>query len=326
MVTLLIRGVTMEYRSPKALSDLGIGMDIEEDTPKSVLDHFKSMSPPVSSHTVRPGDSLWAIAKKYGTTVREIARLNPNIKDINRIHPGDEIDIPVKQQEEIPLRSFDSGIDYEALSNAPTDNVPSAEDDAILPSVPEELIPLFKGLGAAGLAAGAPKAIGALARMAPAPLQTVGQVGNNMVRGAVPWAGAKQAMNNIRPITGSQGAAKAIMNSGPMQPGQQMSRGLGAMNPQRQLAQQGRALNNLGPQTYPGKITPPVRNEAMHQSIQQMMNKVAGKTDPRSQMLSDIIKSTRREPTPDDLVREGSRPTFSDVPFQELLKRVGYRK
>lgn len=40
-------------------------------------------------HTVVTGDTLWALAKKYNTTIEAIAAKNPNlIKDVNHIEVG----------------------------------------------------------------------------------------------------------------------------------------------------------------------------------------------------------------------------------------------
>jgi len=45
-------------------------------------------------YIVQPGDTLWAIARRHGTTVEELLRLNPHIQDPNLIHPGDELTLP----------------------------------------------------------------------------------------------------------------------------------------------------------------------------------------------------------------------------------------
>lgn len=37
------------------------------------------------------GDTLWALAKRYGTTVEQIVRLNPQIKNPNLIRVGQEV-------------------------------------------------------------------------------------------------------------------------------------------------------------------------------------------------------------------------------------------
>lgn len=42
-------------------------------------------------HRVVKGDCLWAIAAKYGTTVAELLKLNPQIKNPNLIRVGQEV-------------------------------------------------------------------------------------------------------------------------------------------------------------------------------------------------------------------------------------------
>lgn len=44
-------------------------------------------------HTVVKGDNLTKIALKYGTTLKELARLNPQIKNLNLIYIGDKVRI-----------------------------------------------------------------------------------------------------------------------------------------------------------------------------------------------------------------------------------------
>ena len=45
-------------------------------------------------HTVQRGDTLTAIALRYGSTVNRIAEMN-NIKDVNKIRVGQELRIPI---------------------------------------------------------------------------------------------------------------------------------------------------------------------------------------------------------------------------------------
>ena len=42
-------------------------------------------------YTVVKGDTLWGIGKRYGVTLAELVRLNPQIKNPNLIYPGDEV-------------------------------------------------------------------------------------------------------------------------------------------------------------------------------------------------------------------------------------------
>ena len=58
----------------------------------------KQSVPPQSggkTYEVQSGDTLLGIAKKHGTTVDELARIN-NIKDKNSIHPGQKVLLPGK--------------------------------------------------------------------------------------------------------------------------------------------------------------------------------------------------------------------------------------
>ncbi|RPE75882.1 LysM peptidoglycan-binding domain-containing protein [Vulcaniibacterium tengchongense] len=42
-------------------------------------------------HVVKRGDSLWAIAKRHGTTVEELRKINPELGNSDLIHPGQSI-------------------------------------------------------------------------------------------------------------------------------------------------------------------------------------------------------------------------------------------
>lgn len=52
-----------------------------------------------TSYTVKKGDTLSTIAKKYNTTVEAIMQANPSIKDPNKIYVGQSILIPVPTQQ-----------------------------------------------------------------------------------------------------------------------------------------------------------------------------------------------------------------------------------
>lgn len=45
----------------------------------------------VSTYKVVKGDTLWAIAKKYGTTLEQLLKLNPQIKNPSLIRVGQEV-------------------------------------------------------------------------------------------------------------------------------------------------------------------------------------------------------------------------------------------
>ena len=56
-------------------------------------------------YVVRPGDNLFRIAVRHGTTLEEVARLNPHIEDLARIFPGMAVNLPgdgpVKRENEV---------------------------------------------------------------------------------------------------------------------------------------------------------------------------------------------------------------------------------
>ena len=44
--------------------------------------------------TVKRGDTLWAIARRYGVTLNSLIASNPQIKNPNLIYPGNEVKLP----------------------------------------------------------------------------------------------------------------------------------------------------------------------------------------------------------------------------------------
>lgn len=45
-------------------------------------------------HTVVSGDTLWAIARRYGVALSELIAANPGIRNPNLIYPGDKVVVP----------------------------------------------------------------------------------------------------------------------------------------------------------------------------------------------------------------------------------------
>lgn len=54
-----------------------------------------------SSYTVTSGDSLWKIAVKTQTGVKELINANPQLKNPNLIYPGQKINVPAKQNSQV---------------------------------------------------------------------------------------------------------------------------------------------------------------------------------------------------------------------------------
>ncbi|MCI2057961.1 MAG: LysM peptidoglycan-binding domain-containing protein [Oscillibacter sp.] len=47
-----------------------------------------------STYTVKKGDTLWGIARRYGVTLPALTAANPRIKNPNLIYPGEVVRIP----------------------------------------------------------------------------------------------------------------------------------------------------------------------------------------------------------------------------------------
>ena len=53
-----------------------------------------SSSGQAAYHRVVKGDTLWALARRYGLSLAELIALNPQIKNPNLIYPGNEVRLP----------------------------------------------------------------------------------------------------------------------------------------------------------------------------------------------------------------------------------------
>ncbi len=67
-----------------------------------------SKSTKAKTHTVKSGESLERIARKYGVTVNEIKKANKIKKGNDRIHPGDKLKIPTKKSSKKSSKSSKS--------------------------------------------------------------------------------------------------------------------------------------------------------------------------------------------------------------------------
>lgn len=65
--------------------------------PKSNIDN-----PVITQYTIKKGDNLTKIAKANNTTVQELLKANPNIKNPNLIYAGEKLNIPSKAPTVIP--------------------------------------------------------------------------------------------------------------------------------------------------------------------------------------------------------------------------------
>ena len=70
-----------------------------EEVPSDQTDQTESGSSAVSGgesafYTVKKGDTLWGIAKRYGVSLTALIAANPQIKNPNLIYPGNRVNMP----------------------------------------------------------------------------------------------------------------------------------------------------------------------------------------------------------------------------------------
>jgi len=187
-------------------------------------------------YQVARGDSFTKIARDNGIDVQTLIRINPEIKNPDRIFPGQEIRLPIpreimnmeqriqKQGSQITnddIRNQVFGQEHPSQMMQRFGGMPEADPSryshqAFEPDGDEMLRQGLMGMGAGMLPlaamagpAGAASGLGALARAAPSMVSPAGRVAMPTSKGAVNWAGAKPAMGNVRPLEGGLGAMRA---------------------------------------------------------------------------------------------------------------------
>lgn len=201
-------------------------------------------------YTIQRGDTLWDLARRWGTTVDELMRLNPQIQDRNKIYAGASMRQPVPASPPVssqqsapagaslrretvgdsspvsPLKEMgiagpgslhDSGELPQMQFPGATLNAPAmnpVQQDAYQASQGMQTNPELAALQAAGLLAMIPamtRGIPALAGAMPPALPQAGMLGNT-VKGAVNWPGAAPSMSNVAPVfPNNPGAAAALV-------------------------------------------------------------------------------------------------------------------
>lgn len=79
--------------------DLGFSLDISNTLQINIIDEVsldETRNKEIYSmiiYFVKPGDTLWKIAKQFGSTISDIVRVN-KIEDENKIYPGQQLFIP----------------------------------------------------------------------------------------------------------------------------------------------------------------------------------------------------------------------------------------
>lgn len=94
----------------------------QHDAADAAAPRRSSPADEVASHTVKPGESLWSIARAHGSTVQELRELNPELKG-DLIRPGQKLE--VVNVEPVAKKPVDRDVQRSARGRA------SANDAAI---------------------------------------------------------------------------------------------------------------------------------------------------------------------------------------------------
>jgi len=148
----------------------------------------------IKSYTIRKGDTLSAIAKRYETTVNHLARMN-NIADPDKLFAGDELNVPDVIRRKVtktmadlfPSQEFDfDALPKQTMAPSMPNVMPSLQQQALQPSSPETALMGLPGLGKAAMGGltGMAKAMPPMAKAGRLPppqgFNNVLPMGNNM--------------------------------------------------------------------------------------------------------------------------------------------------
>lgn len=96
----------------------------------------KKSAPKTASYTVKSGDTFGEIAKAHGLTTPQLSRLNPQVKDINLIHPGDKLRVKAKRPQQPSTPSTPSTPSMPSTPSTPSQpsSGPQAAERAGMPN------------------------------------------------------------------------------------------------------------------------------------------------------------------------------------------------
>jgi LysM repeat protein len=88
----------------------------------------------MGTYSIKAGDTLNKLAQRYHSTVGELMKANPQIKDANLIYAGAKLNIPGSKDEFVPSSSGPKGVNLDggsatkgAQASAPVGNVPQGQ-------------------------------------------------------------------------------------------------------------------------------------------------------------------------------------------------------
>ena len=79
---------------PRRILDEGLWDSFKAKIQKDDSNNTNNSSNTNNVYTVKSGDTLSGIAATYGITLDELIQLNPQINNLNLIHPGDTVNLP----------------------------------------------------------------------------------------------------------------------------------------------------------------------------------------------------------------------------------------
>ena len=171
---------------------------------------------------LQSGDTLWDISQELGVSVRELLKLNPQIKDPDVIKAGQVITVPDAPSAGVQADASTTaqpqshlGQQVRAAANAP---MPSAQQAVAginfdnpynqhLRDAGNAASQYAQAVGSGAFSAALPAGLGWAAQQFPQQ-RAIGAIAPQ-VRGAVVHAGAKPTMTNVRPYGGNLGTAQA---------------------------------------------------------------------------------------------------------------------
>jgi len=153
-------------------------------------------------YVIQRGNTLWDLARKHKTTVDELLRLNPHIKDRNKIYAGRTLNLPDPEPPPPPNVQAVVGEAEPVEFKAPVHTTPAQPVDLVSLDREQAAEGMETAFGPVETLAGAvPGFVGAvprLALMAPKYLMP---------------AGTPVLQSNVTAIPGSKGVAQAMLSA-----------------------------------------------------------------------------------------------------------------
>lgn len=100
-----------------------------------VIHLAKKRAPPkTTTYTVKSGDTFGEIAKAHGLTTPQLSKLNPQVKDINLIHPGEKLRVKAKAPQQPSTPSTPTTPSTPSTPSQPQPSGPQAAERAGMPN------------------------------------------------------------------------------------------------------------------------------------------------------------------------------------------------